>query len=266
MSADRPQFYTGISSVEPFANPGLPGGGPAANDVTAAFYLILRTTDLTPDVFICPQGIARYEAFDVQKFSNFPAPHRNSYSYANPYPSAAAVAGKWKFDTSLTPDDPFAADMNYGDNPQGGPTKVSYTSNRLEMRTANSANHWFDGQQVVYADGHVEWQTTPFCGAVIKNRLFRDNIYANVAAVDPVTGRGGTVHGAPQNAGDAVLLPTAFDGPTGAVLTVERLPSMTPPETTNSPSQLLIVGLVVASILGVWAIVRLRKPSQANAA
>lgn len=258
-SADRPRYYTGANVPQKTAGVRTSVAGPEPNDVTAAFYFLMLSTDLTPDAFICDDGTAELTRFDVLKSGNFAGPQQNSYSFMNPYPSAAALADGWKFDTTLTPDNPFAADMNYGDNPQGGPTKVSYTSRLSEMRTANSANHWFEGQQVAYADGHVEWQTTPFCGAITKGQPFRDNIYANAAGVDPISGRGGTVHGAPQSAADAVLLPTAFDGPPGSIPVVARLPGMKAPVKSSSYSKIVIGLSAVVLILVVWVIIRTRR-------
>jgi len=39
------------------------------------------------------------------------------------------------------------------------------------MKRGNSNNHDEDGQNVLYGDGHVEWQQNPFVGPN------RDNIY-----------------------------------------------------------------------------------------
>jgi prepilin-type processing-associated H-X9-DG protein len=56
----------------------------------------------------------------------------------------------------------------------------------LEMRRANSNNHGGAGQNVLYGDGHVDFQRTPYCG-------YRgddgpgDNIYT-AAAEKPTSG------------------------------------------------------------------------------
>jgi prepilin-type processing-associated H-X9-DG protein len=64
------------------------------------------------------------------------------------------------------------------------------------MRQANSENHEHDGQNVLYGDGHVSWQQTPFCG--VQN----DNIYTSQNGVAP------TVECSPASTTDSVLLPT----------------------------------------------------------
>jgi prepilin-type processing-associated H-X9-DG protein len=61
------------------------------------------------------------------------------------------------------------------------------------MKQANSNNHEDDGQNVLYGDGHVEFQKNPFVG------VQRDNIYTTQA---------GVVVGSPVNSNDSVMLPT----------------------------------------------------------
>ena len=58
---------------------------------------------------------------------------------------------------------------------------------------ANSPNHDFKGQNVLYADGHVEWQDHPYCG------VRWDNIWtsqktgvASGTNPDPTSGTGST--------------------------------------------------------------------------
>ncbi|MDB5295031.1 MAG: hypothetical protein JWO31_1014, partial [Phycisphaerales bacterium] len=167
-AAGPPALYTGTDSRQSFADPTGPDDPavPRANDVTAALYLLFKTSDLTAEVFNCPASDAPRFDGDVAAHANWPGgPRHLSYSYSNPYPTPAAAAAGWKFDTTLGPDYPIAADMNYGDNPNGGPTRVRFDADRKSMASANSANHWFDGQQVAYVDAHVEWNSTAFCGA-----------------------------------------------------------------------------------------------------
>jgi prepilin-type processing-associated H-X9-DG protein len=202
--------FTGMNSPNSFA-----ADGPAANDVSAAMYLILKTQDLTPAVFICPATTA--EPWDYgsgmvkEQHSNFPGSKNVSYSFANPYPTSAAVVSGWSFDAdTLGADDPLAADAN----PGGSALPMTpYTASRTQLMAVNSPNHQREGQNVCYCDGHVEFQQTPFCGATllksdgITPEPFKDNIYTyGVSATSP----GGIgVIGPPQQKGDTVLLPVS---------------------------------------------------------
>src|SRR5207342_1346182 len=67
-----PTEYTGCAAPNPF----LPGG-PGPYDVSACLFLLLRTQDLTPQVFICP-NVPGARPIDVrvatvQQVSNFPS-------------------------------------------------------------------------------------------------------------------------------------------------------------------------------------------------
>ncbi|QOV90815.1 type II secretion system protein [Humisphaera borealis] len=202
------------------------GPGPVgANSVSGSFYHLLKSTDLTAEAFLCPSSNAT-RAYSsggsgqgIQDFSNWPGPYRdyNSYSYNSPFGSTTAVQNGWKFDTTLSPDYPFAADISPGTSgtPSGGyanpnsssVTAVLYTSSRLEMARGNSNNHSNDGQQVVYVDGHVEWQTSPFCGIPVTNQPYRDNIYTSGPATATATGSGSSATGLPNRRDDSILLP-----------------------------------------------------------
>jgi prepilin-type processing-associated H-X9-DG protein len=184
---------------------------PAADDVTAAFFLLLRQEMLTPAVFTCPEsGIKPWDfgggANTAQNWTNWSsnrgiAKHL-SYSYQNPYPTNDAIAAGWQF---KNPDATFAvaSDMNPGGD---AVTKVKIDSPADQMKAANSLNHGGEGQNVLFGDGHVEWETTPFCGTQ------HDNIFT--AAGPEITGPGrGTavIVASSVDANDSILLPTAAD-------------------------------------------------------
>ena len=247
----------GAESFDP-ANPAIVG----VNNTQAAFYLLMKNTDLTAEIFNCPDGEATraYIDKDLAAYGNWPAPYaaHNSYSYNCPYPTTAAVTGGWKYDNSLGPDYPLAADINPGETPAGGPTTVRYTDSRKAMRPGNSPNHWFEGQQVAYCDVHVEWQTSPFAGVQRPSQQFRDNIYASTAGGVNAAGKGGTVWAQPQDPADAVLLPTAQDSPGSAI--AARTPDMTLPP-YHEPKSLGPIGVpLTAGAIGVmlYFVVRLR--------
>jgi len=216
-------FYTGIDAPKAFdKDMGPDFKGPKPNDVTASLYHLLKSTDLTTDVFVCPSSDAKSLAkeFGVAEHSNFPGPENLAYSYNTPFPSKEAIMAGWRFDTTLQPDSPIAADINPGASEKAGPTMTPFNAPPAAMRAANSPNHGFAGQNVVYVDGHVEWQVTPFCGAEVAKQPWRDNIYANAAKVDAKNGMGGEVHGLPVTGRDSVLLPAISDVAEGAKRTL----------------------------------------------
>ena len=69
------------------------------------------------------------------------------------------------------------------------------------MKQANSNNHDQDGQNVLYGDGHVEFQQNPFVG------VQRDNIFAR-SGDSPRSNDASRPFGSPRDANDSVLLPT----------------------------------------------------------
>ncbi|MGA2501111.1 MAG: hypothetical protein ABSH20_25520 [Tepidisphaeraceae bacterium] len=74
----------------------------------------------------------------------------------------------------ITPAFVLAADMNPG------------------IAGKNSRNHEWRGQNVLFADYHVEWKSTPACG------VSGDDIYTN---------KTGEMEASPVDAGDSVPLP-----------------------------------------------------------
>jgi prepilin-type N-terminal cleavage/methylation domain-containing protein/prepilin-type processing-associated H-X9-DG protein len=205
---------TGWASANPFAAAGTNGGNDV-NDVTAALFLTLRTQDITTDVFICPSSNADRYTLDgqsIQSYTNWEAgssANRSigkalSYSYQNPYASTGAVSNGFSFNDSMTADFAILADINPG---AVSGTYPSNTAAGSDMRRANSTNHDQDGQNVLYADGHAEWQATPYVGTQ------SDNIYTYRTTTSPVTGAGSVPGGAggaytPNDGNDTILLPT----------------------------------------------------------
>jgi prepilin-type N-terminal cleavage/methylation domain-containing protein/prepilin-type processing-associated H-X9-DG protein len=200
------------------------------NNVMASFYQLLKATDLTTEVFVCPSSNAERDkvGVDLQNYSNWGRSSPkitylqvNSYSYNSPFPTTAAVSGGWKFDTTLGPDFPFASDLNpgngqtmaNGDTAKTTVTGVQYTSGRKDMARANSMNHQNEGQQVAYCDGHVEWMTSPFAGVQRPGVRHRDNIFASGKPATSSNGSGGKGpkdgQARPQDAADAVMIPSS---------------------------------------------------------
>ena len=205
------------------ASPEAPVG---QNNTAASLYLILKTQEITADAFICPSSNATraYVGEDVQQWANFPNPLRDflSYSYNGPWPGAQAIQEGWRFSNKLGSDFPFAADINPGTTGRSAngihanthPGEVAYNESARNMTKANSNNQANEGQNVVYCDAHVEWQTTPFCGSPRPGKVWRDNIYAQYSGTpagkdmkDDALGLGGNTSGRISDRLDTLMMP-----------------------------------------------------------
>lgn len=212
-----PTWGTGYAATDPFSTQFFSASGVAGrnNDVTAALYLLLRTQDITAEVFTCPSSNAEKWDFGggsntALNWSNWglgssdPGSYQRhlSYSYQNPYADTVAAA-TFRLTDILGAEFAIAADMNPG---QGGGTNdnilaVTTTSSAREMKQANSNNHDEDGQNVLYADAHVEFVQNPFAGAQ------RDHIYTRRSSTSIVSTGQNPTAGGPYDGNDTVLLP-----------------------------------------------------------
>ena len=190
VAGDPIVWGTGAASADSFG-----AGGPQANDVTAAFYLLLREQKINSRMFICPYN----DVFQYQPDETPPSQHANfddttlhlGYSFADPYPSELARKSGYTWDSTLGADFPLAADKNPGVDTHG--SNVNAKDLATDPEEGSSLNHEQDGQNVLYADGHVTWQKSPLCG------LNGDNIYTN---------KNMQLNQSPTDKGDALLLPT----------------------------------------------------------
>jgi len=209
---------------DPFSNK---DSSKITNNVPAAFYLLLRTQAMVLDAFRCPSGSQEKYTFRGKgpaDYSNFPADSSNSsgkesathfmsYSFQNPYPSQAALDNgyKWIYGGVIGADFALVADQNPGTTAYNNitPNSLNTSSSGRQMISGNSNNHAREGQNVLYGDGHVAFQKTPFVG------YQNDNIYgpskATAADVngyyDPQMISGTKINKSPVHAQDSVLLP-----------------------------------------------------------
>jgi len=200
---------TGAGYTDPF-NSGASADPGCQNNVPQALFLLLRTEDITSGVFVCPSSNATPDVYGggtntALNQINFTNVQNNlSYSYACPYPDTNALGAGYKMVQGLDPTFAVAADINPGTTGNGGNSNVlapNTSSSGQQMRQGNSNNHGQDGQNVLFGDGHVEFDNNPFVGTD------RDNIYTRGG---PTWGTNGQdLVGSPYVANDSVLLPVA---------------------------------------------------------
>jgi len=213
------------TSSDPF-NTTLGSMGP--NNIPAAIWLIMRNEDISSAVFVCPSSNASADGYGSTSALTLSAINRAnwsttggqwatvcSYSYADPYPSLLAVGSGYKLVEGMDPGLAIMADVNPGITGVAGSAGVgdnvcncNSSSSALQKKQANSNNHGKDGQEVLYADGHVEFQNTAFFGLNGDNIYTAqgDGVYPGDAAnkVNGVT----VFAGSPSNSTDSLLLPT----------------------------------------------------------
>ncbi|HQY87992.1 MAG TPA: prepilin-type N-terminal cleavage/methylation domain-containing protein [Tepidisphaeraceae bacterium] len=201
-----------ITNADPFSS--TSGNRPSDNDVGASLFLLLRSGDLVAEVFNCPSSNA--ERWDYgggintsQNWTNFNGMSGTktnlAYSYQNPFANTTALSAGFKFNNSMTAEFALAADINPGTTGTNDNAVLpETTSSSRDMRQGNSNNHDEDGQNVLYADGHVEFQNTPFVG------VQRDNIYtARFNTTTTLAGASNvTILYSPYDQNDTILLPT----------------------------------------------------------
>ena len=180
------------------------------NNVPASLYLVMKSQRLPTNLFICPStdAVPGFADEDVQQSSNWErSPLNLSYSLAAPFPSPAGDKDGFHWSANLGSEFAIAADMNPGT--RGGSNNVlgpAHDASTRDMAAANSNNHANRGQNVLYADGHVQFQTTPYCGA--SRGVFGDHIYAAGAGDHGVADESAM----PVDARDSVLMPTDDPG------------------------------------------------------
>lgn len=154
----------------------------------------------------------------ARELANFPKVENLSYSMANPYPSRDALNVGFRWNSGLGEEFALFADMNPGSNElaaakfESMPPIMTAAMRPIPMtnvqRAANSPNHGGQGQNILFADGAVTFQQTPFAGPAREGGK-RDNIYTRHFDGAPSVDAGDPIMGSPMDAKDNVLLPTA---------------------------------------------------------
>jgi prepilin-type N-terminal cleavage/methylation domain-containing protein len=158
--------FTGADDANPFAA----DSAVSANDVTASLWLLVREGLAKPEWFVCPSGGGRAdpvlnsagEQVVVKKRGNFRSPENLGYGYATPFSSI----DDYRLNDTLPARFALLADRP----PMEGVLRVAaeagvrFDGPAKSLRRINSPNHGGAGQNVLYADGTVRFEVSPYCG------------------------------------------------------------------------------------------------------
>jgi prepilin-type N-terminal cleavage/methylation domain-containing protein/prepilin-type processing-associated H-X9-DG protein len=174
-------------------------GGDASTQVsvTRAFWMLVRTGDITVAQFVCPSSSDKPDDTEnINDYYDFKDYENISYGYQVPFGPRdtapregmdnrqAVSADKGPFYLQIT-DPPW-------ENAKGDP--LSLDDSPKEWKLYNSPNHGGrgsgEGQNVLYADGHASFGNTPTVG------IDSDNIYTSMEEVAWDTFPQNIIHGA----------------------------------------------------------------------
>ncbi len=174
-----------------------------ANNLPAVFYMLVRQGLTTKDVFICPSSVNGLQTAESTVDPNPPpaalptdpilranfsqigaiGAANLAYSIQNPYPTALTQQAGFVWNTGLNSSWPVASDSSPNDadaqhirlnQDKSGVVLVpafSATSPDVYQRMLNSMNHSKVGQNVLYADGHVDFVKTTWVGPACSTNI-----------------------------------------------------------------------------------------------
>ncbi len=177
--------------------------GSKSLSVTRAFWMLVRSGDVTVKQFICPSsGDTQDPTDNLDVYYDFTSLEHISYGYQVPWGPrdtvpregmdnrAALIADKGPYSNSCVTAPDFL-------DPAGN--ELTQKSSPKDWRRFNSTNHGGsgngEGQNVLFADGHSSFEKTPIVG------IDSDNIYT-LQTPDWSSSRTNLIHGeAPCNGG-----------------------------------------------------------------
>ncbi len=171
--------------------------GTAALSVTRAYWMMVRSGDITVKQFICPSsGDTEDQTENLDLYYDFSGYESISYGYQVPFGPRDTQPREGMDNRQIIAADksPFYM-KTYDPQPQdfGRNPPVNLEDSPKEWRAFNSANHGGnqngEGQNCLYADGHASFQRRPAVG------IDSDNIYTLMTDIwnDPIGGN--RIHG-----------------------------------------------------------------------
>ncbi len=183
--------------------------GTGSATISSSLYLLVKYTDVTPRSFICQKrdnggdkGVSEYkpprntDLVDLWDFGSEPWKHC-SYAYHIPYSS-------YPLTTSSEPGMAVAADRNPWLPSVGWKAKNFMEFNpdgdKKIKNYGNTPCHKDEGQNVMFLDTHVNFESVSFCG------MNEDNIYTSWNETDIMRGKPPVFSSKPEGRTDSLLV------------------------------------------------------------
>jgi prepilin-type N-terminal cleavage/methylation domain-containing protein len=168
---------------------GAAGSGTKRISTTRSFWILVRQGEVTVAQFLCPSSSdVEDDTQEIERYYDFVDWNRVSYGYQVPY-----GPGSTRPSTNIDARMPIMADKGPFSSPQGGPmpwpppATLDLNSSPSQWTRYNSGNHGGrgagEGQEILFADGHVDFQRKPTVG------IANDNIYTLMNDNASTTGR-----------------------------------------------------------------------------
>lgn len=171
--------------------------------VTRAYWMLVRSGDITVKQFICPSsGDTEDETENLDLYYDFTGYDKISYGYQVPFGPRDTQPREGMDNRQIIAGDkgPFYQPVNPPWDTAGQNGQIDLTDGPKNWRPFNSANHGGsangEGQNALFADGHANFLRIPASG------IDNDNIYTLMTVDWDITGynriHGETPHEAPD--------------------------------------------------------------------
>jgi prepilin-type N-terminal cleavage/methylation domain-containing protein/prepilin-type processing-associated H-X9-DG protein len=192
--------------------------------ITSCFYKLVKYAEVTPKSFLCrgDTGVTQFvdstvDLTDLFDFGAEPTKHC-SYTYHDPYPGTAGTG--FPLTTSSDPGMAVAGDLSpwfarperpayvFPNKTTAYPNGFKPLGSREEIKLGNSWAHQDDGQNILFADGHTNFEKTSACG------VNEDNVYT--IGDNPMGTVGAPPAAAPASRTDSWLVSDGTGAPKGS--------------------------------------------------